>query len=176
MPEKTVPALVEFVDIAGLVKGASQGEGLGNQFLANIRETDAIAHVVRCFADDNVVHVGGKVDPLSDIEVINTELALADLASIEKQLFRYTKQARSGNDKEAKRIVDVLEKVDAALNQGIPARAVDLSKEERDELKPFFLLTMKPVMYVAEDPLRAVVRGTGIALKNLEKYRTLLMR
>ena len=149
VPEKTVPALVEFVDIAGLVKGASQGEGLGNQFLANIRETDAIAHVVRCFADDNVVHVGGKVDPLSDIEVINTELALADLASIEKQLFRYTKQARSGNDKEAKRIVDVLEKVDAALNQGIPARAVDLSKEERDELKPFFLLTMKPVMYVA---------------------------
>ncbi|HBZ19298.1 MAG TPA: redox-regulated ATPase YchF, partial [Betaproteobacteria bacterium] len=130
VPEKTVPALVEFVDIAGLVKGASQGEGLGNQFLANIRETDAIAHVVRCFADDNVVHVGGKVDPLSDIEVINTELALADLASIEKQLFRYTKQARSGNDKEAKRIVDVLEKVDAALNQGIPARAVDLSKEE----------------------------------------------
>lgn len=149
VPEKTVPALVEFVDIAGLVKGASQGEGLGNQFLANIRETDAIAHVVRCFADDNVVHVGGKVDPLSDIEVINTELALADLASIEKQLFRYTKQARSGNDKEAKRIVDVLEKVDAALNQGIPARAVDLSKEERDELQPFFLLTMKPVMYVA---------------------------
>jgi GTP-binding protein YchF len=146
VPEKTVPALVEFVDIAGLVKGASQGEGLGNQFLANIRETDAIAHVVRCFADDNVVHVGGKVDPLSDIEVINTELALADLASIEKQLFRYTKQARSGNDKEAKRIVDVLEKVDAALNQGIPARAVDLSKEERDELQPFFLLTMKPVM------------------------------
>ena len=95
------------------------------------------------------MHVGGKVDPLSDIEVINTELALADLASIEKQLFRYTKQARSGNDKEAKRIVDVLEKVDAALNQGIPARAVDLSKEERDELQPFFLLTMKPVMYVA---------------------------
>ncbi|MDA1331997.1 MAG: redox-regulated ATPase YchF [Proteobacteria bacterium] len=149
VPEKTVPALVEFVDIAGLVKGASQGEGLGNQFLANIRETDAIAHVVRCFTDDNVVHVGGKVDPLSDIEVINTELALADLASIEKQLFRYNKLARSGNDKEAKRILDVLEKVDAALNQGIPARAVDLSKEERDALHPFFLLTMKPVMYVA---------------------------
>tara|TARA_B110000483_G_scaffold212969_1_gene261784 strand:- start:3667 stop:4755 length:1089 start_codon:yes stop_codon:yes gene_type:complete len=149
LPEKTVPALVEFVDIAGLVKGASQGEGLGNQFLANIRETDAIAHVVRCFTDDNVVHVGGKVDPLSDIEVINTELALADLASIEKQLLRYAKQARGGNDKEATQIVDVLEKVDAALNQGIPARAVDLSKEERDVLSPFFLLTMKPVMYVA---------------------------
>ena len=101
LPEKTVPALGEFVDIAGLVKGASQCEGLGNQFLANIRETDAIAHVVRCFNDDNVVHVGGKVDPISDIEVINTELALADLASIEKQLVRYGKQARAGKDKEA---------------------------------------------------------------------------
>jgi GTP-binding protein YchF len=149
LPEQTVPALVEFVDIAGLVKGASQGEGLGNQFLANIRETDAIAHVVRCFNDDNVVHVGGKVDPISDIEVINTELALADLASIEKQLVRYGKQARAGNDKEAKRIVDVLEKVEAVLNQGLAARTIDLSKEERDALHPFFLLTMKPVMYVA---------------------------
>ena len=148
-PEKTVPALVEFVDIAGLVKGASQGEGLGNQFLANIRETDAIAHVVRCFTDDNVVHVGGKVDPISDIEVINTELALADLASIEKQVIRYSKQARAGNDKDAKRTLDVLEKVETALNQGNAARTVDLSKEERLALHPFFLLTMKPVMYVA---------------------------
>ncbi|MDC1311813.1 redox-regulated ATPase YchF [Burkholderiales bacterium] len=166
VPEKTVPALVEFVDIAGLVKGASQGEGLGNQFLANIRETDAIAHVVRCFSDDNVVHVGGKVDPLSDIEVINTELALADLASIEKQLVRYGKQARGGNDKEAKRIVDVLEKVESILNQGLAARTIDLSKEERDVLYPFFLLTMKPVMYVAnvsekgftENPLLEAVK------------------
>lgn len=148
-PDKTIPALVEFVDIAGLVKGASKGEGLGNQFLANIRETDAIAHVVRCFADDNVVHVSGKVDPISDIEVINTELALADLASIEKQLLRYVKQARSGGDKDAKRIVDVLEKVESVLNQGRPARSADLSKEERDAITPFFLLTMKPVMYVA---------------------------
>jgi GTP-binding protein YchF len=148
-PEKTIPAIVEFVDIAGLVAGASKGEGLGNQFLANIRETDAIAHVVRCFSDENVVHVNGKVDPSSDAEVINTELALADLASVEKQLLRFQKQARAGGDKDAQRVVDVLQKVESALNQGKPARALDLSKEELAVLRPFFLLTMKPVMYVA---------------------------
>ena len=118
-PEKTVPAIVEFVDIAGLVAGASKGEGLGNQFLANIRETDAIAHVVRCFDAEGIVHVNGSVNPLSDIEVIDTELALADLASVEKQLLRFSKQARSGGDKEAKRIVDVLEKVQKTLDQGL---------------------------------------------------------
>ncbi len=148
-PEKTIPAIVEFVDIAGLVAGASKGEGLGNQFLANIRETDAIAHVVRCFSDENVVHVNGKVDPSFDAEVINTELALADLASVEKQLSRFQKQARAGGDKDAQRVVDVLQKVESALNQGKPARALDLSKEELAVLRPFFLLTMKPVMYVA---------------------------
>ena len=148
-PEKTIPAIVEFVDIAGLVAGASKGEGLGNQFLANIRETDAIAHVVRCFSDENVVHVNGKVDPSFDAEVINTELALADLASVEKQLLRFQKQARAGGDKDAQRVVDVLQKVESALNQGKPARALDLSKEELTVLRPFFLLTMKPVMYVA---------------------------
>ena len=148
-PQKTIPAVVEFVDIAGLVAGASKGEGLGNQFLANIRETDAIAHVVRCFSDDNVVHVGGQVNPVSDIEVINTELALADLATIEKQLARYTKQARAGGDKAAQRLVSVLEKLEAALNQGLPARGVELSKEELAVVKPLFLLTMKPTMYVA---------------------------
>jgi len=148
-PQKTIPAIVEFVDIAGLVAGASRGEGLGNQFLANIRETDAIAHVVRCFSDDNVVHVSGQVDPVSDIEVINTELALADLASIEKQLARYAKQARAGGDKVAQRLVSVLEKVEATLNEGRPARSVDLTKEELALLKPLFLLTMKPTMYVA---------------------------
>jgi GTP-binding protein YchF len=148
-PEKTIPAIVEFVDIAGLVAGASKGEGLGNQFLANIRETDAIAHVVRCFSDENVVHVNGKVDPSFDAEVINTELALADLASVEKQLLRFQKQARAGGDKDAQRVVDVLQKVESALNQGKPARALDLSKEELAVLRPFFLLTMKPVMYVA---------------------------
>ncbi len=122
---------------------------MGNQFLANIRETDAIAHVVRCFSDENVVHVNGKVDPSFDAEVINTELALADLASVEKQLLRFQKQARAGGDKDAQRVVDVLQKVESALNQGKPARALDLSKEELAVLRPFFLLTMKPVMYVA---------------------------
>jgi len=156
-PEKTVPAIVEFVDIAGLVAGASKGEGLGNQFLANIRETDAIAHVVRCFDAEGIVHVNGSVNPLSDIEVIDTELALADLASVEKQILRFSKQARSGGDKEAKRIVDVLEKVQKTLDQGRAARTLDLSKEERDALRPFFLLTMKPVMYVAN------VSETGFA-------------
>ena len=147
-PQKMVPAIVEFVDIAGLVAGASKGEGLGNQFLANIRETDAIAHVVRCFEDDNVVHVAGKVDPVSDIEVIHTELALADLATVEKQLARYVKPARAG-DKEAAKLVAMLEKVQARLDQGLPARSADLSKEESAMMRQFFLLTMKPTMYVA---------------------------
>jgi GTP-binding protein YchF len=148
-PERVVPAAVEFVDIAGLVAGASKGEGLGNQFLANIRETDAIAHVVRCFEDVNVVHVPGKLDPISDIETINTELALADLATVEKQLAKHAKAARAGGDKEAQRLLAVLEKVGAALDQAKPARSVDLYLEERAVLKPLFLLTMKPTMYVA---------------------------
>jgi len=148
-PERVVPAVVEFVDIAGLVAGASKGEGLGNQFLANIRETDAIAHVVRCFVDDNVVHVAGAVNPVSDIETINTELALADLAAVEKQLSKYEKSARAGGDKEAQRIVAALKKVEAVLDAGKPARAAELYPEERDVLRPFFLLTMKPTMYVA---------------------------
>ncbi|HXC38499.1 MAG TPA: redox-regulated ATPase YchF [Burkholderiales bacterium] len=148
-PQKLIPAAVEFVDIAGLVAGASKGEGLGNKFLANIRETDAIAHVVRCFDDPNVVHVAGKVDPIADIETINTELALADLASVEKQLQKSQKLARAGGDKEAQRLVAVLEKVQAALDQGKPARMLDLSKEELAVVTPLFLLTMKPTMYVA---------------------------
>ncbi|MBA3775118.1 MAG: redox-regulated ATPase YchF, partial [Betaproteobacteria bacterium] len=119
-PQRTIPAAVEFVDIAGLVAGASKGEGLGNQFLANIRETDAIAHVVRCFADDNVVHVAGRIDPVSDIGTIDTELALADLAAIDKQLAKYEKVARSGGDKDAQRIVAVLQKVSAVLDVGRP--------------------------------------------------------
>ena len=147
-PEKVIPAAVEFVDIAGLVAGASKGEGLGNQFLANIRETDAIAHVVRCFIDDNVVHVAGRIDPVDDIEVINTELALADLAAVEKQISKNVKAAKSGNDKEALRLVTVLEKLRAALDQAKPARTVELSKEELSVVKPLFLLTMKPTMYV----------------------------
>jgi GTP-binding protein YchF len=148
-PQKVIPAVVEFVDIAGLVAGASKGEGLGNQFLANIRETDAIAHVVRCFEDPNVVHVAGRVDPVSDIETIDTELALADLQTVEKQLARSAKLAKAGSDKESQRLVAVLEKVQSALNAGRPARTADLSKEELVLVRPLFLLTMKPTMYVA---------------------------
>ena len=148
-PQKVIPATVEFVDIAGLVAGASKGEGLGNQFLANIRETDAIAHVVRCFEDPNVVHVAGRIDPLGDVETINTELALADLATVDRQLAKVEKLARAGGDKEAQRAFAVLTKVRAALNEAKPARTVDLYDEERTLLKPYFLLTMKPTLYVA---------------------------
>jgi GTP-binding protein YchF len=148
-PEKVLPATVEFVDIAGLVAGASKGEGLGNQFLANIRECDAIAHIVRCFDDPNIVHVSGKVDPVSDIEVINTELALADLQTVDKQLAKWSKVAKSGGDKEAKRLVEALEKIQPALNEARPVRSVDLYPEERAVLQPLFLLTAKPTMYVA---------------------------
>jgi len=148
-PQKVIPAAVEFVDIAGLVAGASRGEGLGNKFLTHIREVDAIAHVVRAFEDPNVVHVAGKVDPLSDIETIHTELALADLQSVEKQLARYGKIARVAGDKDAQRLVAVLEKAQTALDQGKPARTVDWAKEELAVLDPLFLLTMKPTLYVA---------------------------
>lgn len=146
-PEKIVPAIVEFVDIAGLVAGASQGEGLGNQFLAHIRETDAIVNVVRCFDDDNVIHVAGKVDPIADIEVIQTELCLADLATVEKSLARWVKPAKAG-DKDAQRLVAVLEKCRTALDQAKPVRAIDFSKEEQVVLKPLCLITAKPAMFV----------------------------
>ena len=147
-PERVVPAIVEFVDIAGLVAGASKGEGLGNQFLSNIRETDAIVNVVRCFEDENVIHVAGKVDPIADIEVIQTELCLADLSTVEKSLVRYGKQARAGGDKEAQRLVDVLKKCEAALNEAKPVRGIDFSKEELVVLKPLCLITAKPAMFV----------------------------
>lgn len=147
-PERVVPAIVEFVDIAGLVAGASKGEGLGNQFLAHIRETDAIVNVVRCFEDENVVHVAGKVDPIADIEVIQTELCLADLSTVDKSLVRYSKQARAGGDKEAQRLVDVLQKCQAALNEAKPVRSIDFSKEELAVLKPLCLITAKPAMFV----------------------------
>ena len=152
-PQRVVPAVTEFVDIAGLVAGASKGEGLGNKFLANIRETDAVLHVVRCFANDNVIHVSGNVDPIRDIEVIDTELALADMATVEKALLRYRRPASAG-DKEAKLLVAVLEKCFAQLDQARPVRALDLAKEEWANLKPFCLITAKPVLYaanVAED-------------------------
>ncbi|KAG0281742.1 hypothetical protein BGZ96_001043 [Linnemannia gamsii] len=148
-PERTVPAIVEFVDIAGLVAGASKGEGLGNKFLANIRETDAIAHVVRCFDDPNVVHVAGQINPLADIEVINTELALADLGTVEKALSRYSKAAKSGGDKEAAKYVILLEKIQKQLDAVKPVRALDLSDDEHVLLKTLCLITAKPTMYIA---------------------------
>ena len=147
-PERIVPAIVEFVDIAGLVAGASQGEGLGNQFLAHIRETDAIVNVVRCFEDENVIHVAGKVDPISDIEVIQTELCLADLGTVEKSLQRYNKAAKSGNDKEATKLVQLLTKCQAALNEGKPVRTLEFSQEEQVLLKPLCLITAKRAMFV----------------------------
>jgi hypothetical protein len=165
-PQKVVPAVVEFVDIAGLVAGASKGEGLGNRFLAHIRETDALAHVVRCFDDPNVVHVVGKVDPLSDIETINTELALADLELVDKQLAKHEKIAQAGGDKEAQRLVTVLKKVGDVLDAGRPARNAELSREERMTLKPLFLLTLKPTLYIAN----VAEEGSREFLKGVEAY------
>ena len=155
-PERVMPAIVEFVDIAGLVAGASKGEGLGNQFLAHIRETDAIVNVVRCFEDANVIHVAGKVDPLADIEVIQTELALADLATLEKATVRITKQARGG-DKEATKLLAVLAKVEPQLNQAKPVRALGLDADEQSLLKPLCLITAKPAMFVANVSERGFV-------------------
>jgi ribosome-binding ATPase len=146
-PQKIQPAIVEFVDIAGLVAGASKGEGLGNQFLANIRETDAIVNVVRCFDDENVVHVNGRVDPIADIDTIVTELGLADLAAVERTIARDSKKARAG-DKDAQKLVAVLEKLLPHLNEGKPARTMDLSDDEKALLKPMCLMTIKPAMYV----------------------------
>jgi GTP-binding protein YchF len=147
-PEKVIPTTMEFVDIAGLVAGASKGEGLGNQFLANIRETNAIAHVVRCFEDDDVTHVSGQINPLDDIETINTELALADLESVEKQLFKAEKNAKTAQ-KEALFIRDTLKKIKAHLDEGWPVRSLQLNEPEQDILKTLHLITAKPVMYVA---------------------------
>lgn len=147
-PQRMQHAIVEFVDIAGLVAGASKGEGLGNQFLANIRETDAIVNVVRCFEDGNIIHVSGKVDPISDIEVITMELALADMATVEKSIQREGKKAKSG-DKDAQKLVATLEKLLPHLNEGKPARTLKLDDEELDIIKPLCLLTIKPAMFVA---------------------------
>lgn len=147
-PEKITPTTIEFVDIAGLVKGASRGEGLGNKFLSHIREVDAVAHVVRCFDDSNVVHIDGKVDPIRDIEIINLELIFADLESLEKRLERVRKQAKS-RDKQSLAELSVLEKVKKALEQNIPARSLEFTPEEQEFVKHMFLLTSKPVIYVA---------------------------
>ena len=147
-PQRVIPTTMEFVDIAGLVAGASKGEGLGNQFLANIRDTDAIAHVVRCFEDENVIHVNGKIDPLDDIATINTELALADLDTVAKALLRLTKAAKGG-DKDAIATKAALEKIQPLLDEGKPARAADLSDDERKAVRGFGLMTLKPTMYIA---------------------------
>ncbi|MEN8178010.1 MAG: redox-regulated ATPase YchF [Pseudomonadota bacterium] len=147
-PKVVIPTTMQFVDIAGLVAGASKGEGLGNKFLANIRETDAIAQVVRCFENDDVVHVAGKVDPISDIEVINTELALADLESVEKALDKTLRQAKTGDKKILARKM-LLERVRDHLNNAMAVRAMDLTEDERFELQDIFLLTIKPILYIA---------------------------
>ncbi len=147
-PQRILPTTMEFVDIAGLVAGASKGEGLGNKFLANIRETDAIAHVVRCFEDDNVIHVANKIDPLADIDIINTELALADLDSVEKQLYKANRNAKSG-DKDALKAKAILEKLLPHLERGTPIRSVELSDDERLWSKQLNLLTAKPTLYIA---------------------------
>ena len=147
-PERVIPTTMEFVDIAGLVAGASKGEGLGNQFLANIRETDALAHVVRCFEDENVIHVEGKISPPDDIDVINTELALADLESVEKALFRVAKAAK-GKDKDSIALQQVLEKILPHLNEAKPLRSFGLNEDELKLLKPLSPLTLKPTMYIA---------------------------
>lgn len=168
-PERIVPTTVEFVDIAGIVKGASTGEGLGNKFLANIREVDAIAHVVRCFVNDDIVHVAGKIDPLDDIETINTELALADLETAEKALQRAEKAAKA-MDKEAIKARDVIRRVRDALNAGQPARAVKLDETERPIVREMQLLTYKPVLYVAnvqeggfdDNPMLEAVRKLAV--------------
>lgn len=167
-PQRVLPTTIEFVDIAGLVAGASKGEGLGNQFLANIREADAIAHVVRCFKDDNVIHVAGKVEPVADIEVIDTELALADLATVEKALLRATKASKAGNKEEVAR-KQLLEAVARHLDTGRPLRSMGLSEEERGSIKELHLLTAKPTMYIANvreegfenNPLLDQVRGAA---------------
>ncbi|MCU7843981.1 MAG: redox-regulated ATPase YchF [Candidatus Thiodiazotropha sp. (ex Monitilora ramsayi)] len=147
-PQAVIPTTMQFVDIAGLVAGASKGEGLGNKFLANIRETDAIAQVVRCFESEDVVHVAGRVDPVADVEVINTELALADLESVEKGLAKTERQAKTGDKKILVRKA-LLERVRDQLNEGLPVRRMELSEEEREELRDLFLLTIKPVLYIA---------------------------
>ncbi len=164
--QKVVPATVEFVDIAGLVRGASKGEGLGNQFLANIRETDAVIQVVRCFEDDNIIHVEGSVNPIRDIETIQIELALADLASVEKRRDKAQRAAKSGGDKVAKAELEVLEKLLPVLEEGRPARSVELTKEEQAIAKSFFLISTKPTIYAANVDEETLMDSTNNAHVN----------
>lgn len=160
-PKRTVPATVDIVDIAGLVKGASKGEGLGNQFLANIRETDAILHVLRCFDDNNIVHVDGSVDPVRDKEVVDTELQIKDLETVESRLAKVQKQAKTGGDKDAKKLMDLLLRYKKALESGKSCRTVELSQEEEPLAHDLFLLTNKPVMYVCNVDDNSAVNGNA---------------
>jgi len=161
-PERILPTTMEFVDIAGLVEGASKGEGLGNQFLANIRETDAIAHVVRCFEDENVIHVANKIDPLADIEIINTELALADLDAVEKALQK-TARAAKGKDKDAIALLAILERLLPHLNEAKPLRSLELAEDDIEKLREVSLMTLKPTLYIAN------IAEDGFALKSSAK-------
>ena len=168
-PEKTTHAVIEFVDIAGLVKGASKGEGLGNKFLSHIREVDAIAHVVRCFEDSNIVHVDGNIDPLRDIETINLELIFSDIEILDRRLDSARKRLKA--DKKAQAEIDVLEKIKAVLEQGKCARTVELTDEEKDEIKDLYLLTAKPVLYIAnvsEDEIADVANNANV--KKVEEF------
>ena len=160
-PKKVIPTTIEIVDIAGLVKGASKGEGLGNKFLANIRETDAIIHVLRCFENDNITHVDGSVDPVRDKEIIDTELQLKDLETIESRISKVQKQAQTGGDKNAKRLYDILLKYKSVLEQGRSARVVELDKEERKFVSDLHLLTDKPVLYVCNVDEASAVNGNS---------------
>ncbi len=168
-PKSLIPTSMEFVDIAGLVAGASKGEGLGNQFLGNIRQTDAILHVVRCFDDPNIIHVQGNVDPLRDIEIINTELLLADLDSVEKKKLRIEKQARSTKDAKLLTELQVLERLQKALGAGKPARSLEFSDEEAPILKALFLLTAKPVLYVCNVDESAITEGNDWS-RSVDEY------
>jgi len=164
-----VPAAIEFMDIAGLVKGAAQGEGLGNKFLSNIRECDLIVHVVRCFEDENVIHVSGKVDPIDDMETINTELVLSDLEQVSSGRKRNIKKARSG-DKEAKAVEDVFAKLEPVLEEGKAARTVDLTEEEKFAIKSYGLITLKKVIYAANVAESDMAAGTNDYVKKVEEY------
>ena len=160
-PKKVVPATVDIVDIAGLVKGASKGEGLGNQFLANIRETDAILHVLRCFDDGNIVHVDGSVNPVRDKEVVDTELQIKDLETVEARLSKVQKQAQTGGDKDAKKLMDLLLRYKSALEAGKSCRTVEIGPEEESLAHDLFLLTNKPVMYVCNVDDKSAVNGNA---------------
>lgn len=170
IPERMIPTTFEFTDIAGLVKGASTGEGLGNKFLANIREVDAIVEVVRCFDDSNIIHVDGNVDPIRDIEIINVELILSDLEIVDNRLNRIGKKAKMSNDKDAKKEVELLEKIKECLEKNLPIRALELDDEELFILRPFCFLTLKPIIYMANISEEDVSLGTNSYVEEVKKY------